>query len=276
MPETKNHLYCWWKAAYKILIVTGVIIAAASTYFSISKKPILTHTHGYDCYNKFISEFKLEIPKAPGIPVIVYSQTEITSSEYKTKPEHLPLRHFMNSYLKIFEMNASLTAIHQTEDTAKDKKCILLTVHDDINSKLNSLFPGINNYKIDIGFFASKDSVNVALATLARIHDTNFKQKEEQPLVNYRFNQYGNAITIVLEESKYGLKIDTEFEYIYDGQTITNSEEAFEFITPYNKRLFYTVVNSKVNSVFFPVVINHPTRRSCLKCHSLDNYCKMN
>ncbi len=271
MTERK-HKKLWWHSWKVYTAFIGVAISVITFYSSVydtfNKSLIPTHVHSYSCYNKFIETRKLEIPENFGIPAIVHLQINIADSE--SMPENDLLAYYMNVVITLLETKTLAYTLAHTELPGREEECII-HMCEDMMKDLTLFVPDIIEGDIQMRFFASKDSVDAAKVTLADIHNTTFRNKMENITKMYKFSQYGGAITITLEESEYGLKIDTDFNYRIDGDEVTQARKAYNRITFHNKQTFYTEKDGRTYSFFFPLKIDSITRKVCVKCHSLED-----
>ena len=219
------------------------------------------HIHTYPCYDKFIKGYKIEIPKYPGITVVVYLETMF--SKPLSKPES---REILKALSSLFQSRVLAGATNYAKLIESEKKCIM---RERENMKEDSaiLLSEIEEKDTNLGFFATKDSVDVAKKTIRNIFNNNNKT-----LTSYDFEKYGNVI--MLKADNNGVVTGTGFEYKFGGNSPLKAKTAFENISNEKRESYCDIGENNETehaSICFPLIVDDFTRNICMKCHLLGN-----
>ncbi len=265
-----------WNYIYKHIkissVILGFIISVSVIYAWLSKPS--QHVHNYACYNAFIQHYKLEIPKHNNtVSLIVHLHMKIRDEN----SEEATIRKSLKTCFATLMLQSSSTVARYTtyKDDYEQGKCIIISAHDQLKSVLPlhpSVFIEGESY---FYFIASKDSVLKAESSLLKIHNDNIKDIIKEPENTHTFRNYGNAITITLEESnKGGFNAYSNLEcYNPSDKLLPQAKEAYKKFTVLTSDPVYFVEKGKTASIFYPLIINTDTARACIECHSLDNSC---
>ncbi len=268
----------------RIFLRTGyfsllTIVLAVFSFFSIDKVYKQTyrppHIHNYTCYDNFIRDRVLEIPKNNGIPAIIHLQTKFKNSEVANDTNLYPLNLYMVKLSSTFKRNSLLRAIEYFENPRETRECIF-HIYNDIKEVSTILLPEMQKNTF-LNCFASRDAVETAETTLANIHSSiNRSYKDKELPITHKFHKYGNAIIITLEESaNRGLKINTDnFEYDIGDKILPQAKDAYALIAFNNRAPVFIKEGNNVTSAFYALQIEDFTRKVCMECHSLDGYCE--
>ncbi len=226
--------------------------------------PSATHSHTFDCYQKFIDEYTLEIYKDSNIPAIMTIHTDCNRNEIEIKS--FSLRYYANALTQISKSKAMELAVIQDNIPVDDRRCIMHVYRD--TKKTFAILAPILDEKTTLGFFGSMESCVTAKKTLRKIYNANTTLKDKVRT----FKSYGNAITITTAGE---LEPGSSFRYKRGGVVIAKAEEAYNTITNSNIDVRYGKDDTgRINTVYSAINLNDVTRNACVTCHSLDNYCK--
>ena len=262
-----------------IIFISAVIMSwghLTGFFWGKYEKIFPTHTHTYTCYREFIKKRKLEIPEHPSsIPAIVFLQTTFDENAIETKPGIFSATHYMYQLTYTFKSVAlEYTRVHSGVHMKK-QECVMRLYNEIINMSL-TLLPNIRE-GIVLDFFASKDSVKTAKATLEKIYKDNILHNVESMAATREFRSYGNTVHFTLKGGLVdGLSIGETFDYNNGSNEKIKykAKEAYNKIYCNDTKPIYEKEDNIPKFVFYPLAIDNYTRKACMECHLLDNYCK--
>lgn len=262
----------FFKENIKKTILGSILIALLSSWILNGLSLIwekLEHIHNFSCFEEFVKNYKLIIPKYPKIPAIVFLKVEYDENEIAIKPKLFSPSHYMNALSSLFKISSeSFTEIHSKASVGE---CTMHIYREIINVSTKML-PKIKKGTY-LDFFASKPSVSEAKNSLNQIFKDSFVDKDKRMTDKKRNFTYSGYIRIELEDNgSEEAQISVKFNEM--GELPDEAEKSFESIENYED--FNLDVEKQSDdiraTIFYPLKISKHTYSNCRKCHSIENF----